>query len=77
MARRPHAHVEALRLIAQGRSDAVGAETITGAFFACVRVAREALGICAHCREHLAGNRCRECDKTHSESLLRLQLLRV
>lgn len=65
MARSPYALREALQQIAQGRSDAVGATTVGGAFFQCVRLAREALGICTGCREQLKGNRSRECERLH------------
>ena len=55
-------------MIAQGRSDVLGARTINEAFPCAVRLARKTLGVCIHCRENLAGNRCKNCAGIHSTS---------
>lgn len=57
---------EALLLIAAGRSDLVGAASVSEAWFAAVRLARTALGLCGYCRRDLDG--CAECRGLHGET---------
>lgn len=65
MARPLQAQREALVEIARGRPDLGGCQNAAEAYRYCVRLCREALGLCVHCRERLAGNRCRDCAKQH------------
>ena len=65
MPRYPNVYRDTLVEIARGKPDLGGCNSAAEAYRYCVRLAREALGLCVYCREILAGNRCRDCDKKH------------